>query len=159
MTSQLKFIRTEKGLLGSIYQNQKGKSKRRGHNPPEYSLEEFREWACNKEDFITIYDKWVESFYMKPLRPSADRIDDNKGYSLDNIKIVTWQENDEKERAKKRKPILRINEDGSTCEFESALQAFRATGISFSSIREVCRGKRKSAGGYVWKEKTKTQGN
>lgn len=37
--------------------------------------------------------------------------------------------------------------------WECAKQAFRVLGIHYKNISAVCRGKRKSAGGYIWKFK------
>lgn len=36
-------------------------------------------------------------------------------------------------------------------EYDSARDAYRMTGISYQHISCVCNGKRKSAGGYIWK--------
>lgn len=38
-------------------------------------------------------------------------------------------------------------------EFYGTVEAFRATGISYSNICNCCNNKRKTAGGYVWKYK------
>ena len=43
--------------------------------------------------------------------------------------------------------------DNFIAEYPSALEAKRQTGIHNGNIGECCRGKRKSAGGYKWKEK------
>ena len=34
--------------------------------------------------------------------------------------------------------------------FESTIDAYRQTGVDYSSISKVCRGKQKTAGGYHW---------
>ena len=48
------------------------------------------------------------------------------------------------------KPVIQYTLDGiKIASFESAVSAYRATGIS--KIGEVCNGKRKTAGGYIWK--------
>lgn len=50
------------------------------------------------------------------------------------------------------KPVLQLSLDGSViAEFKSTMEAERQTGIK--SIRGVCGGERKTAGGYVWKYK------
>ena len=36
-------------------------------------------------------------------------------------------------------------------EYESARQAARDTGVNASSITQCCKGKQKSAGGFIWK--------
>ena len=50
------------------------------------------------------------------------------------------------------KPVIQYALDGTKiASYESAIAAYRATGIS--KIGEVCNGKRKTAGGYIWKHK------
>lgn len=53
---------------------------------------------------------------------------------------------------KKRKPVLQLSVDGDLINrFEVLNYASRITGINAAHICDVCKGKRKSAGGYVWK--------
>lgn len=55
---------------------------------------------------------------------------------------------------KKSKPVLQYSKSGEfVCEFISAIEAQRKTGIFQTNISENCRGKRKSAGGFIWKFK------
>lgn len=51
------------------------------------------------------------------------------------------------------KIILQIKEDKIVATFYGANDAFRKTGIYFSDIHKCCKGKLKTAGGYVWKYK------
>ena len=48
------------------------------------------------------------------------------------------------------KPILCINGDNIT-EYQSISDASRITGISTGNISACCNGRRKTAGGYIWK--------
>ena len=51
-------------------------------------------------------------------------------------------------------PILQYSKTGEfIAEYTSIHEAERQTGISNSNICECCKGKRKSAGGYIWKYK------
>lgn len=95
------YNRSGKGLTSRIYNNQKLSCKKRNHEPPNYSLEEFREWFFDQENFNKIYDSWVISGFSKELVPSVDRLDDSKSYSFDNIRLVTWKENYNKQMLKK----------------------------------------------------------
>lgn len=53
-----------------------------------------------------------------------------------------------------RKIILQLTKDGDFIrEFESIIEAYRQTGVNYQNISACCNGKRKSAGGYVWKFK------
>jgi len=49
------------------------------------------------------------------------------------------------------KPVLQIKDGIVINRFESICEAGRQTNIIASSISDVCRGKNKSTGGYVWK--------
>ena len=51
-----------------------------------------------------------------------------------------------------KKRVIGINQqNGLVIEFDSAADASRALGITDSHISRVCRGKRKTAGGYSWR--------
>lgn len=52
------------------------------------------------------------------------------------------------------KPVLQYTLDMEfVAEYPSTAEAERQTGINNSKICQVCKGKRKSAGGYIWKYK------
>lgn len=52
----------------------------------------------------------------------------------------------------RKKPISQYTKDGTFIkEYDSTTQAVKETGIDGGSISNVLTGKRKSAGGYVWK--------
>ena len=60
---------------------------------------EFIVWNHTPEVFETfkdIYDLWVASGFQRRLSPSIDRIDNKKGYSIDNIQWITQSENSKK---------------------------------------------------------------
>lgn len=91
-----KYWRSRKGWLTKVYAQQRSNSKKRGHSLPTYSKEELRMWLAKepmKTIFEELYSEWVESDYQKEFTPSLDRLDNDKGYSLDNIQIVTWEQN------------------------------------------------------------------
>lgn len=54
--------------------------------------EEFIKWCLsisNYRSFHRMYKDWVNSNYSMRLTPSIDRIDNTKGYSIENIQWVT----------------------------------------------------------------------
>lgn len=58
-------------------------------------------------------------------------------------------------RASISKPVMQYNKNGEfVAEYFGAREAAKRTNIVPSSIIECCNGKRKSAGGFVWKYKT-----
>ena len=160
----LKYRRTIKGLVSKIYSDQKYNSKVRGHNPPEYSKEELIIWLY-KNGLEDLFEKWKESNFSKALKPSVDRISNNKNYNFDNIQLTTWSFNDAKGHEDRKnvefnkycKEVIQIDKiTGEVIqEFESIREAFRITGINRRGISWCCsnRKKYKTAGGYKWKFK------
>lgn len=94
-----KYQRSKKGVSGVIYLSQKLHSKRRGHSGPTYSKAELREWLYSQKKFHLLYDNWKRLDYQKNYKPSVDRIDDDLGYTISNIQLVTWRENNLKDNA------------------------------------------------------------
>ncbi len=158
-TSQLKldacnkYYKTKKGLLGVIYKTQRASSKRRKHNPPTYTLDEFRKALLAMELFHILFDNWVASNYKKCLRPSVDRIDANKPYTEDNIQLMTWQENNEKGRIEWSRPVdqFTLDEEYITTH-SSIIEAERQTGVLSSGIVNTCKGNPRysHSGGFKW---------
>ena len=85
--------RSKRGILSQSYSGQIRSSKTRGHNPPEYSKEDFLEWGLSQDIFHELHSQWVASDFDGCKTPSIDRLDDYRGYSFDNIQILTWDEN------------------------------------------------------------------
>ncbi len=50
-------------------------------------------WALKQNKFHKLYKRWKNSGYKTEIAPSFDRLDDNKGYALKRLQIVTWKEN------------------------------------------------------------------
>ena len=118
------YYHSKQGVIQTIYDSQKQSSIRRKHSLPSYSKQELIEWLENNNSFNSLYTRWVESNYQKDLKPSIDRLDDFKPYTLDNIFIKEWYSIQEIQR------VLNINHQ---------------------NIVKVCQGKRKTAGGYKWR--------
>ena len=162
--NRIKYSHTLNGVVNCIYSQQKRSSKHRGHYPPLYSFDEFYDWITKGLSFNHIFDNWENSGYMKKLKPSVDRLDDTKGYSLGNIRLVTWEENNKKSHKDmitgfhlhpKSKTIIQLTEDGNYLnEYHSIQEAKRKTNIQRSNIYKVCNGLRKTAGGFKWMYKT-----
>ena len=88
---------------------------------------------------------------------------DNNGLNnrIDNLEWVTSSGNvshyhdnfSVKEYINCGRPVRQLSLDGMTKNaiFKSAKEASEVTGVNAGSITRVCRGKGKSAGGYVWK--------
>ena len=85
--------RTIRGVVTELYKKQRWSSKKRRHNMPEYSKEEFRKWLYSQPLFFELYNNWVSSEYDKNLTPSVDRINSSISYKMSNIQLMTWHEN------------------------------------------------------------------
>ena len=84
--------RSKDGKLKVMYAKLGVRSKQRNHLPPNFTYEEFKEWAY-KNNYEYLYNKWVESGYSVWEAPSPDRLDNSGGYFLDRMRLVKWIEN------------------------------------------------------------------
>ena len=158
----IEYNRTKEGKLKTIYDNQVQNSKRRGHETPKYTKQEFVDRFINNEDYLLLYNKWVESGYEKMLCPSFDRLDDYKPYSFDNLnKWMTWEDNYNKGNLDRKngvnnkgsKSVIGTNIlTGEVFEFYSTHEAERR-GFHNAHIGACCRGKQKTHKGYTWEYK------
>jgi len=165
LSSKQKYKRTKVGKISCLYNDQKHNSKRRGKEPPTYTRLELQSWCFNQELFHALHLKWAESDYDIKFAPSVDRKDDGKSYTLDNIRLTTWKENDEKGHAdmrsvklqhghKPQKVTLQYTLEGVfIAEYVSANEAARQCGLPLGGIT-VCCGKNKGTSkGYIWRYK------
>lgn len=155
------YWRTPTGRMSQIYAVQVVNSKQRKHHVPEYTRDELTNWAYQNGLHLLVY-AWVASGYEKDLTPSVDRKDPYLGYSLSNIRLVTWKENNEKAYedrkaclhvTKQNRKVRQITLQGvPVSHFDSIASAARETGITRVNINDVCRGKIhcKTAGGFLW---------
>lgn len=156
------YDKTIKGVITTFYKCNVKNSKDRNHPLPKYTKEELSKWLFDCTNFKVLYENWVKSDYNKLKKPSIDRINDYKFYSFDNIQLITWEENFKKYNKDKIQEI-NCKQLSSVCQYDlennlirsynSILSAQKYTGILSPHISRVCRGIRKSAGGFVWKYK------
>jgi len=160
------YSKTISGLILQIYSNQKNSSKNRNHKPPAYSKEELKNWLLIQPNFNKLYNNWVKSGYKKYLTPSCDRKDDKLSYCFDNIRLVVWQENQDKSAYDRKngidtrqlKPVLKYDlNEVFLKEYFSISQAGRENKINISHIVEVCKGKARTAGKFIWKYKNEKE--
>lgn len=101
--------------------------------------------------FLTLYENWKKTQIYKDV-PSIDRIDNTLGYQIDNLQFITHSNNAGKDKDKL--PVLMYDLNGNFIkEWESKWQVHLTLGIPNGNICKVCYGKRKSAGGYIFKFK------
>lgn len=137
-------------VVKKIYQSQLLNSSKRGHLPPNYTLQELIEWTKKQSNWNIIYKAYVDSNYQKSLAPSIDRLDNNKPYSLCNIQLVDWETNqnnahrDVKSNAMTRgqRPVRALNLDDSLHkEYPSMSEALRELNGNAWGIWSVAEGK------------------
>lgn len=160
-----KYLKGETGLITSLYNNQRRSSKKRGHPMPDYSKEELRVRLIPDFVFQTLMNNWGNCGFHKDMKPSLDRLDDNMPYTMNNIQLMTWGENQSKARFdtrigkllhghKPQKAVIQLTKSGEFVKtFPSASEASRQVGISKAHIGDCCREQYEFAGGYRWKFK------
>lgn len=148
------------GLVKKLYRNQEQSSEKRNHPPPDYTEEEFMIWVIRQDSFPSLYSNWVSSGYLSKLKPSGDRLDDYKPYTFDNLRLITWGENEQKARDdvknginnKKSKGCIQISLDGEIlAEYYSLRDAARNTNSDSAGISSCCKGKQNTHNGFIWK--------
>lgn len=129
---------------------------------PNYTKLELLDWVKSNPNFNELFNKWALAGYTKDEKPSIDRLDDYKPYTLDNIQLMTWRENNTKGHAdrmngnnrKQLRGVIKYSlNDVKLEEYYSIRYAARVTGADQSCITRCCKGKQKTAGGYKWKYK------
>ncbi len=139
-------------LCKKLYNSQRTNSIKRGHPAPTYSLDELTTWALNQQSFMLMFHAWRDAGYPKNLAPSIDRIDDNLPYVIENLQLLTWDENRAKagkSRIKNtllvnQRPVVAYQKDGSLYkEYASMAEAMREFGGKATQswgISSVCNG-------------------
>lgn len=75
----------------------KGSHKYTSAGLPFLSKDEFRGWCYQTRDIYTqLYKVWSDNNFDEKLAPSVDRIDNNKGYEMDNIQWLSKSDNNKK---------------------------------------------------------------
>lgn len=146
--------RTYKGLTANLYAKIRERSKRNGRQNDEFTLAEFRAWLTST-NIHRLFRGWEKCGYETHRRPSVDRIDPLRGYTFDNMQVVTARENRVKGDAEKMvlwgKPVHQLSMSGVVlAKYPNIHTAMEITKINRNNISSVLHGKRKSAGGYRW---------
>jgi hypothetical protein len=152
-----KYDFSEIGVIRVIYKTQKRHNKLRGHGDIAYTKKDLSCWLY-ANGFKGVYDSWVKSGWVTGEKPSVDRLDDFKGYSLSNIKLSTWNNNREHQH---RDIINGIGTSGARCKVVykyDGLKRLVATYVSYSqaardmgySLEYQIKKDKKCRGGYFW---------
>lgn len=127
-----------RAIFVSIYGSQITASKIRKHPPPAYSREELIDWVYKQTNpnIRELTQAWVDSGFKKALIPSIDRINSRLPYRFDNIRLVTWGDNNKFAIEEKMKPVEVYNRElVLITEYPSASECDRSFGmyIGFTS--------------------------
>jgi len=156
---RLKESHTKEGVISRIYTAQRNSSRERGHPYPEYTKKELKIALLKNKKFTLLYNNWVKNHYATDDRPSVDRIENTQHYTKNNIQIVTWKENRLKAASDRKagkdsvtKKVIQLDLKGNFVnKYISQSEAARKLNILPVSISDVCRGKSKQSGGFMWK--------
>lgn len=113
-----------------------------------------------KRKHITAHRLVALAFIDNPLGlPCVNHKDENKlNNSVDNLEWCDVKYNNAYGTRNQRvseansRPIAQILNGEIIAVYKNSIEAECATGVDFSKIRMCCRGKRKTAGGYQWKD-------
>jgi hypothetical protein len=118
-----------------------------------YSWEQFSQWLIKKTNFLNLYLFWKSVNYDKNFVPAVLRINSSKPYSLDNLKVTTAKFARTLCSKKREKKVIQLDKQGKKiATFCNAKVASEFINYKFfSNIHLVCKGQKKSAGGFMWK--------
>ncbi len=138
--------------LGTCYSEMSRRVKTFDNKRPNYYgkniciKEDFMIWFIDDFNFLTQYQLWRENNYQRKYAPSIDRIDNTKGYSLDNLRFISQAFNSIKD---KLKPIKIISScTGEMHKFNTTTQAAAFLGAKRATIKKYKNSKKHYKG---WK--------
>lgn len=123
--------------INIIYHGMCNHSKDRGHPKPSFTKQELLEYALQNN----VIEKIIEHLQdgSKGSMPSFDRINPKLPYSLDNIELVTWAENQQRNADQRSHPVIAIDEYGNETKFKCIRDAAKAVNRDKQNIRRVLK--------------------
>lgn len=113
---------------------------------PKCTKEEFMNKFINDEQFLKLYKGWQDCNFKRGSAPSIDRIDNNKGYLIDNIEFIQNDKNGPKDSGIK----LKLFKNGKFVDnFDSLHAVGRFTNNSVTTVFCWLHKNYKSKNGYT----------
>lgn len=156
-----RYDRSEIGVITKMCGAQRRASKDRGHPMPSYNKVKLTEWLY-RNGFYAMWCQWHWSGCAKNIKPSCDRINSQFPYALENLRLVTWADND---RAGHDDRMNATGSCSNVCNaveqidpltgdviavFVSYREAERVTGVNNANICSSINRNHK-AGGFNWR--------
>ena len=126
--------KSKKSMIYKMHQNQEVRSRKRGHALPAYTRVELYMWFLKQENSDRLYQAWVKSGFLRSKAPSVDRLDDAKGYSFDNIQLITTEQNNKSANKDRRKGMDATSINVILKRFGKELGIYPSITIAASSI-------------------------
>jgi len=146
LISTANYRKTKKGLVTNLYHKMKSR------HEVDFQISKLHEFSeCQK--FSRLYEEWVKSGYKKKFKPSIDRINNKKHYSLGNIQWLTWAENRYKqimERRDRSPKVAQMLNGICINTYKSQREAVKQTGVSQANLSSALNGRRHTCGGFEW---------
>lgn len=127
-----------------------------------FSLTDFHARFLPDKRFNRLFSEWVKSGYKKQLKPSLDRINKTKPYTIQNTQMMTWGENRFKqnmERRSRKGAVIQLRDGVEIARYRSQREAVKQTGLSQGLISEVLNGKRSHTRGYQFRYVAEVRNN
>lgn len=147
------YRKTPKWVLTNIYAHQLSRSREREIGYPTYSLIELHDKFIKDIKFIRIHKEWLASWCKKQMKPSVDRINNKRRYSLDNITIKTWAENRFKQSMERRCRkwwVIQLLNWKEIRKYRSQREAIRLTWFNQWQMSKVLNWKWQTCWWYEW---------
>lgn len=144
------------------YSGQKSRSKIIHDSSIGYTKNEYIEWLKKQDHLDKLLITWINSGKKISLTPSVDRLENNRTYELDNIRLVTWDVNRlsevggkvhvKKYEMLKHTPVVKIdiNTGDIIDRYNTLKDASTANNILIGGISRSIKIKGNKAGGYLW---------
>ena len=143
------YLRTKYQVIMQRCRNKNHKEYESYKNYKVCSSEEFINKFKNDKQYLKLYKEWQKSNYKLSLTPSIDRIDNSKGYTLNNIQMITMGKNASKDN---KTPVNVYNLKGKFIRSYSSMhEVSMDLKVNSGSIYKFLRGEYKKAGKYIFK--------